>query len=400
IIRSATTAGNHHKSPNNPGAINNQDAVEEIIVDGEVVGAVICDGCGSKPHSEIGSRFGAVTIANFLSEKLNQSIPIDWNDLTGTVAMGIAQKAMDYNRVHEEVEETIRDNFLFTIMIAVIVDGKLLIASCGDGVYRIDDDIYEIESPIENAPTYLAFKLIKSKYDPSEIQIQLNEEIDLNSLSKGVVIGSDGASELIEVNDAIFHPALMGNETAIQTWLQGKVYDVRSLFIGDDISIVRISTDKIQEEMLKDRMEINVFRREIADLNRQFDDERLKSQRLSQLLMSKAAEIKRLKKELKIERRRNTWSLSNIFGQSLPPVSTPATQPHKRGVVTVPNKSTTTVRPVQRKVAPVKPVAVGGDPDASYEKAIVAPKGDTTGQADEKSETPVVTGVIQDHSKK
>ena len=51
---------------------NNQDAYR-IVANEKFIIAVMCDGCGSGKHSEVGAKLGARVVSNALADILNQS---------------------------------------------------------------------------------------------------------------------------------------------------------------------------------------------------------------------------------------------------------------------------------------------------------------------------------------
>jgi serine/threonine protein phosphatase PrpC len=51
---------------------NNQDAYR-IVANEKFIIAVVCDGCGSGKHSEVGAKLGARLVINAIADLLNQS---------------------------------------------------------------------------------------------------------------------------------------------------------------------------------------------------------------------------------------------------------------------------------------------------------------------------------------
>jgi serine/threonine protein phosphatase PrpC len=55
---------------------NNQDAYR-IVSNEKFIIAVVCDGCGSGKHSEVGAKLGARLVINAIADLLNQSADRD-----------------------------------------------------------------------------------------------------------------------------------------------------------------------------------------------------------------------------------------------------------------------------------------------------------------------------------
>ena len=164
VYSSATTAGIEHKRPHGPGSINNQDAVLATEKDGVFV-SVICDGCGSMPHSEIGAQFGVKEISKAIFKEMKHCQnpeEVNWELITEHVVEAIPKAARFYQSPGETLEKTIADGFLFTAVCMIIKNSTVVIAACGDGLIILDDEIHEIKPPIENTPPYLAYRIIPS----------------------------------------------------------------------------------------------------------------------------------------------------------------------------------------------------------------------------------------------
>jgi len=66
-IASGSIIGNMHRKMN----YNNQDAL--LLAEGEeyCVG-IVCDGCGSRPHSEVGAKLTAQFLDGYIADKIEQ----------------------------------------------------------------------------------------------------------------------------------------------------------------------------------------------------------------------------------------------------------------------------------------------------------------------------------------
>ncbi len=182
-------------------AKNNQDAYH-ILTNEQYTIAVICDGCSSGQHSEVGAQIGVRVIVEMLARALsnqlipeNQSIPRNLleqvhQDLLSQI--GSLTKAMGGNWL-----QTLKDYFLFTIVGVVITATDLLVFSLGDGVIIINGQELDIGSWTNNAPPYLAYGL-SSEASSQDYLFQVHSLPPLEEV-KSILIGTDGVRELIKV---------------------------------------------------------------------------------------------------------------------------------------------------------------------------------------------------------
>jgi serine/threonine protein phosphatase PrpC len=129
---------------------NNQDGV---FVSERV--AVVTDGCGSQPHSEVGARLGAQFLGRWLSaqRELDAALPERAIEaLTAFLRQMVAPFEGAGDRVLEEA-------YLFTCLAAVLVEGRGLVFGVGDGALLVDDVLVRLDAGPENAPPYCAYRL-------------------------------------------------------------------------------------------------------------------------------------------------------------------------------------------------------------------------------------------------
>ncbi len=188
---------------------NNQDAFGYREGPGYLA-AVVTDGCGSSPHSEIGARVGVnLTLNGIALGGIGYPYPwepIFWEHLRAYVAHGVLNLArgMDGNAV----AEIIREHFLFTTVGCVITDEGSWFFSLGDGYVAINGKEYRLGPFPDNAPPYLAYNL-----SPEGLQLQeryhyriIGRVPELESFA----LGTDGVWDLLaEGVPKEFHPAIL-----------------------------------------------------------------------------------------------------------------------------------------------------------------------------------------------
>ena len=183
---------------------NNQDALSVLSCDRFTV-AVVCDGCGSGRHSEVGAKIGARLVVETVSKFLESDAianPGDsqfWQCIHQDILIQLQLfiKAMGGNW-----QQTLNDYFLFTIMGVLITSENVCIFSLGDGVILLNNNLTRL-SFSDNAPPYITYGLKylqKNQECPQELQFQIHQCCSIEEFSS-LLIGTDGVSDLIEACD-------------------------------------------------------------------------------------------------------------------------------------------------------------------------------------------------------
>ncbi len=176
---------------------NNQDAFAWSQA-GSALVAVVVDGCGSGPHSELGARLGARLLVTALKRQLDEPPECPIEDVLA------AARAEVLERLHGLLPAlggtavvTVRDHFLFTVLGAVVGRRETVIFSLGDGVWMLDGQRHVIRFP-GNAPPYLGYALIPEALESAALG-NAPFAIEARRPTAGVdslVIGTDGAADL------------------------------------------------------------------------------------------------------------------------------------------------------------------------------------------------------------
>ena len=185
---------------------NNQDAF--AIFDGkadkeDVLIGVVCDGCGSGHHSEVGAQLAARTLTSSLHRWLSFSKFPCGNQFSLLVKAEVLEvikfcaRSLQGNRPVLNAA-IIEHYFLFTTLIVVVRKDVTWIMSMGDGVYSVNGEPTILQPRAGNAPVYLAYNLVKTtlKDEEGALDFQLKEyktdEIE------SIIIGSDGCERIIQ----------------------------------------------------------------------------------------------------------------------------------------------------------------------------------------------------------
>jgi hypothetical protein len=202
-VSGGTVTGRQHLRPF--GIKNNQDAFTWDVGKDAFV-AVVCDGCGSHPHSEVGAKLGSKMIAKSVM------------DLVGRNLAGIHQESF-WQRVRDDVLMNIRFNarnmgnslstvvneyFLFTVMGVLVTEQQTVVFGIGDGVYAVNGSIFTVGPFPNNAPPYLGYGITGSLAfaKPEMLQFQLHQALATESVSS-ILIGSDGVTDLISAEQRL-----------------------------------------------------------------------------------------------------------------------------------------------------------------------------------------------------
>lgn len=189
---------------------NNQDAYCCVISDNAIV-AVVCDGCGSEKHSEVGAKIGAKLTVNSVLRAIKK-FPDD-----SIISMGkYKERFLDlfFERIKNDILDKIRilagfmggdsflqtliDYFLFTIVGTIITPKSSVVFALGDGVVIVNDEILKIEPFFENRPPYLVYNAIK----PEKLNYPISSEFKILRFAptkeiNSILIGTDGVTDLI-----------------------------------------------------------------------------------------------------------------------------------------------------------------------------------------------------------
>jgi serine/threonine protein phosphatase PrpC len=232
---------------------NNQDAYQ-IIANEKFIIAVVCDGCGSGKHSEVGAKLGArlviAEITNLLNQEGNQDSEISNPEFWNLVKHNLLQKLKDFVMLTNGDMEFVNDYLLFTILGTVITDLETVTFSMGDGAIAINGELNQIPAYPDNAPPYLAYGL----YKPDAINFEIRDRLPTSEL-ESLLIATDGIDDLVKVEDihqfwqedryfknpdAIRRKLAMLNREEVKPDWNRKELTKRSGVLSDDTSLVVI----------------------------------------------------------------------------------------------------------------------------------------------------------------
>ncbi|MBT6690883.1 MAG: protein phosphatase [Chloroflexi bacterium] len=198
-VAAGTVAGRDHTQVGK----NNQDAFCFAAHD-DVMAGVVCDGCSTGKHSEVGSKLIARLIVRQIITNKDKFQGGD--DSISRLMQRIKNSALMYVQLLADgmgmsFSQAINDYFLFTLVGTIIFPDKSIIFSLGDGVFAHNGEVTTVGPFPGNAPPYLAYNLVTTDLateNPDLLDFNVHV-IHETSLTSSILIGSDGICDLIDI---------------------------------------------------------------------------------------------------------------------------------------------------------------------------------------------------------
>ena len=171
---------------------NNQDAYCSYSSELVTI-AVVCDGCGSGKHSEVGAKLGAGLIVEAIARQLKGQTSLDLVEVRQDVLVQLEGIGKTIAGVHP-LSQIINDYLLFTVIGALITPSETAVFSIGDGVIAVNGKVTQIGPFPNNAPPYLAYSLCGY---PEWGHLQMHYQLPTQEV-ESILIGTDGVSDLID----------------------------------------------------------------------------------------------------------------------------------------------------------------------------------------------------------
>jgi serine/threonine protein phosphatase PrpC len=199
---------------------NNQDAVAAVS-DAFGTVLVVCDGCSSEPHSEVGAKL----LTDFIRSQIEIDLTVDWHDENDRPVKSLVESPKDFvDRTQQAVDKflnAIADAHFAPYLAAVITEEVTVIFGMGDGMYAVNGTGASIQSP-NNAPHYPVYRVLNSR-DLDETQARPDLEPKIHYVGPSaeitsVLIGTDGAEQIESVDFQYFldNPRCQLNPSLIQ----------------------------------------------------------------------------------------------------------------------------------------------------------------------------------------
>ena len=210
---------------------NNQDGFCWIQSERGAV-AVVCDGCGSRPHSEIGAKVGARLVAESATMLLDSNHSVDevLERVRTSTLEGIEAWARGISARH--YREIVVDYFLFTIVGVLVDQERVTPFSLGDGLLVINGERSELGPFENNEPPYLSYGLLHPSTAP---RFNVHPSLDLDA-TESFLVGTDGALELPQLEPFWEDDRIFRNPDMVRRRLAVHQREHRAL--GDDTTLI------------------------------------------------------------------------------------------------------------------------------------------------------------------
>jgi len=223
-LAAATLTGRDHRNINVPK--NGQDGLA-LIRSATCTIAVITDGCGSSPHSEVGAKLGARLTAESVHRQISERGLVDWQQVLTDLLSPISQLAVQMGGSYRQA---VQDYFLFTLL-GVLIDTEMAqFFALGDGVVAINGVVQRLGPFAGNQPPYAAYRLLGQPLYPGRDEsrlglggIDLVDSVPLARLEH-FLIGSDGVFDLIAAEQSNL-PGLTEPVGPLSQFWDGRFFD-------------------------------------------------------------------------------------------------------------------------------------------------------------------------------
>jgi hypothetical protein len=178
---------------------NNQDAFCWAF-NGDGLVAVVCDGCSSGPHSEVGAQLGSRLLVRAATRLLGSNLgAADLLEQAGQdVLASLRVLARQMSSDAASFSRTVADHFLFTIVGVLVTTGCATTFSLGDGLVIINGERTLLGPFPNNEPPYLGYALLpgaRGRRESDHASFRIHRSMAASEV-QSVVLGTDGAVEL------------------------------------------------------------------------------------------------------------------------------------------------------------------------------------------------------------
>jgi hypothetical protein len=198
---------------------NNQDAFCWTSTEKGLV-AVVCDGCGSGPHSELGAQLGARLVvqaaARLLACELSVSDLLERveQDVLARLRILAAEMSSEWGSAaagssaapNASFARTVSDYLLFTVVGLIIMRDSATTFAAGDGLIVVNDDVHHLGPFPNNEPPYLGYALLARGAERSNEHsaFRIHRRVPVEEI-RSLLLGTDGAVDLDAMADRAVH---------------------------------------------------------------------------------------------------------------------------------------------------------------------------------------------------
>ncbi len=187
-LASASIIGKDHRRSGR----NNQDAFHVLSTDNYLI-AVVADGCGSGPHSEVGAQLGVRFATRIIAKELDRRGQGAYLWINHALA---SELTLLKRWLGDDPVQATLDYLLFTLVGVIITPDTAEFFAFGDGVIMVNGQLISIDYP-GNAPPYPAYQILDgTQMPPEQLQFRVHRRIPTAELDS-FGIGTDGVRDLV-----------------------------------------------------------------------------------------------------------------------------------------------------------------------------------------------------------
>lgn len=196
-IAGGSVAGRDHRD-----ALKNCHDAYHFEVHPDIVAAVVCDGCGSGEHSEVGAKLGARILVRQVLRWFHDSPESGAAGIERSLVRirrsVLAQIQLLADQMSGGFTATVEQYFLFTVIGLVMTRDHAFVFRCGDGLVHVNDTALTLTSA-DNKPDYLSYGLVEGSISQGSAFSVVSTE--KTAAIRSVLIGTDGACALAAAQD-------------------------------------------------------------------------------------------------------------------------------------------------------------------------------------------------------
>lgn len=258
-ITGGSITGTDHVKAGQPGSVNNHDAYAWDFLENNGVVSVVCDGCSTGKHSEVGAKIASKIIIKILKDELSSidnSLGLNGLNWQRIKQLILGQLSTIAYSMGGSLSKTVNDYFLFTVIGTIITESEVLVFNCGDGVYILNDEVHEIGPFSDNAPPYFMYNLVGSSLIKSDsVLLDFQHEMLISrSGVESLIIGTDGLMDLVQIEGRLLPSNLSQEVKPVSHFLEKKFFK-NSDMVNRTLRIINrefVESNKIRSGLLRD----------------------------------------------------------------------------------------------------------------------------------------------------
>ena len=224
-----TVAGRHHVHAGR----NNQDAFAFKRTPGGLF-AVVCDGCSSGAHSEVGARVGAQLLVQAVASSGARGATGE--DAVLAELSRLAEAMSGESPGSAGFTEVVAESFLFTVVGVALLEDRAFSFALGDGALAVNGEKQLLGPFPGNEPPYLAYSLCgKEPSLTSRWALEVKQLPDPSEI-RSLALATDGAAEL-DLAPFLADPRVLTNPDMVRRLLWQQA---RARRLDDDATVVVI----------------------------------------------------------------------------------------------------------------------------------------------------------------